>query len=353
MICVPNLHCGGAERNTVTLCERLDPEMFDVVLLVLDNRTPFYTLSRQDVRIIDLKQRKASLALPGIRREVLRFRPQILLSMSNHLNLLLAMFRSRFPAGMKLVARESSVVSINSRRAAFPSLFRFLLKRFYRRIDVIVCQSAFMQRDLISFCGVPEPQTRVIRNAVRVPEAQLTTQLLGLYRTQIITVSRLSEEKGVDRVLRALLLVNRGFDFHIIGDGPHRKVLESQVRRSIRYEHTRFHGASDKPFEVVRNPTLFLCGSQYEGSPNAVIEALSLGIPVVAFDAPGGLSELIRNGENGFLVPDGDEEAFARMVEKALDHPFSRDGIAETTRAVHDPAVIAGQWRDFLRSLMP
>jgi glycosyltransferase involved in cell wall biosynthesis len=74
---------------------------------------------------------------------------------------------------------------------------------------------------------------------------------------------------------------------------------------------------------------LFLMASLYEGFPNAVIEANASGIPVIAFNAPGGISEIITNGENGYLV--NNDEEFVSAIDHASNHPFDRHQISIKT----------------------
>jgi len=77
----------------------------------------------------------------------------------------------------------------------------------------------------------------------------------------------------------------------------------------------------------------FFIGSYYEGFPNVLLEAGILGIPVVGFNAPGGIAEIIRQGENGFLVDDDNSgRNFSNAVIKAVNHNFSREKIKELTR---------------------
>jgi glycosyltransferase involved in cell wall biosynthesis len=77
---------------------------------------------------------------------------------------------------------------------------------------------------------------------------------------------------------------------------------------------------------------LFVLSSRYEGLPNVVLEANSCGLPVVAFDSAGGTGEIIKDGENGFLVEAFDEEAFADTIKKARDYPFDESKIIQDVK---------------------
>ena len=68
-----------------------------------------------------------------------QYQPDIIFSTANHLNLYFAIFRNWFPGQVKFLARESSIVSINSQRAPLPALYNRLVKKYYRRFDLVVC----------------------------------------------------------------------------------------------------------------------------------------------------------------------------------------------------------------------
>ena len=82
----------------------------------------------------------------------------------------------------------------------------------------------------------------------------------------------------------------------------------------------------------MEDAALFLMGSYYEGLPNSLLEAGMLGIPVIAFDAPGGIHEIIIQGENGLLVTGDDENAYAAAIQNAVQMNFDRNAIIEMTK---------------------
>ena len=91
-------------------------------------------------------------------------------------------------------------------------------------------------------------------------------------------------------------------------------------------------GIKKDPFAGIEDADLLLMGSDYEGSPNVLPEAGVLGIPVIAFNVPGGINEIITDGENGLLVNNNDEKAFTIAIEKALQINFDRDKITDITK---------------------
>lgn len=349
LIVVPTLECGGLERNVSIICNNIDTNKYDVTLAVLNNEKPFFTITNHGVKLVDLRIRNVRKSLFAIVRLSRKINPDIILTTANHLNLYLSIFKWVFPKKMKLVARESSIVSINTEHAPFPKLYHWLLRRFYKNTDLIICQSAFMRNDLISHYHIPGNKLRVIYNSVTVPDSNMTNHA-GNNTAELVTVARLSSEKGLDRLIRAVSQLKIPYRFTIIGEGNNRAALQELINGLSLQQKVLLAGSSEKPFTVVKSPSVFLMGSYYEGFPNAMLEALAAGIPVVAFDAPGGISELLVHNENGLLVDSKDEKLFAETVEVALGIPFNREKIKASTLQRFNINAVMKQWYDIFDS---
>ena len=328
LIFIPSLECGGTERYVSLLCNHIDTDQFDVTLAVLDNAHPFYAI-KNTIGVIDLHTKHVRNSLFKIKNLVRQKKPHIIFSNANHLNLLFAMFRGMFPKSTVIIGRESSIVSINSKRASFPRIYQRLIKKYYRQLEHIICQSVYMQQDLVTNFEFPVNKTTVIHNPV---EEMAVGQLVSPSKNKFITVARLSEEKGIDRLIRAAALFSFPFQYYIIGEGKQRNALEKLINDLQLKDKVFLTGEKIHPYHGMEDATLMLAGSFYEGFPNSLLEAGMLGIPVVAYDALGGTGEIITNGENGILVKDTNETAFGAAIEKALQLDFDRDRIARLTK---------------------
>lgn len=335
LIFTPTLECGGSENYVSLLCNNIDKNRFDVTLVVLNNAHPFYTIDTSMIEVIDLAVKRVRNSLFRIKKIVQQKQPDIILSSANHLNLLFAMYRWMFPKKILIVARESSIVSINSRHAQFPALYKQLVKRFYSRIDHIICQSLYMQQDLVSNFNISQNKTVVIHNPVKeitVGDIKPGAIQGSSKKYKFITVGRLSTEKGNDRLIRSVAQLSIPFQYDIIGEGSQRAALQDIINSLQLQDKVFLRGEKINPYLHMDDADLFLLGSYYEGFPNVVIEAGSLGIPVIAFDVPGGTREIITDGGNGLLVGENDETAFAAAIEKALGINFNRNEIIAATK---------------------
>lgn len=354
LIIIPSLECGGSEKYVSLVCNNISTEKFSVCLAVLNNADPFYKIKNPAVEVIDLGKNRVRFSVFRIKRLVKRFQPDIVFSTANHLNLYFAIFRHWLPEQIKFLARESSIVSINSQRARLPVLYHWLIKKYYRRFDLIICQSVYMQQDLIHHYKIPPDKTVVIFNAVntnsKITSTPVTAGAAG--RTyKFITVTRLSEEKGIERLIHAVGLLSIPFRFYIMGKGDKREVLQNLIIELQMQDNIFLEGEKEDPFKGMEDADLFLMGSYYEGFPNALLEAQALGIPAIAFNAPGGIAEIITGDENGLLVYDNDIPGFASAIEKGLSYHFNRDKIIESTQKRFSVEVIMKKLEDLMVQL--
>jgi glycosyltransferase involved in cell wall biosynthesis len=329
LIITPTLQCGGSERFVSMLCNHIDKNRFEVCLLVADNSKQFYRIIDPAVKIIDLQKNRVLFSLGSIKKAVKDFVPDILFSTANHLNLYLAIFRNHFSKKIKFIAREASIVSISSRQAKMPALYNRLIKIFYKRFDKVVCQSVYMQQDLVTHYNIPVSKTQVIYNAVEEVAVEVSNkENEQVYK--LLTVARLSFEKGIERLIHAVGLLSVPFQYHIIGEGNKRTELQQLIHELGLGQHVFLHGQRAHAFENMEDADLLLVGSYYEGFPNVALEAGVRGIPVIAFNVPGGIAEIIHE-ENGMLIDDNDLIAFAAAVNRALLGNFNRKRIREQT----------------------
>jgi glycosyltransferase involved in cell wall biosynthesis len=192
------------------------------------------------------------------------------------------------------------------------------------------------------------PGNATIPNPIKPPKQRW--RLDGCRKNSILYVGRFDDIKGAPLVLKAfntLALQNQhltltfiGPDIGVLNDAGHLEKFETFVTRVCAKATIRridFRGAvSHEQILPLRiNHFLTICASNSEVLPYAVLEAMSLGCPIVTTDA-GGIPELIRNGENGLLVPRNDLSAFVSSCRNLLENPEKAASFGE--RAMYDCA---------------
>ena len=147
-------------------------------------------------------------------------------------------------------------------------------------------------------------------------------------RRVVATVANLREEKGHDVLLRAAALVRQQIPdarFRIIGDGPLRESLRVLASRLRLDDCVEFLGHREDVPALLADCDLYAFPSHTEAFPNGLIEGMAAGLPVVA-SGVGGMLELVEHGQNGLLVPPGDEQALAgALLDVMRDDALAND----------------------------
>jgi glycosyltransferase involved in cell wall biosynthesis len=255
-------------------------------------------------------------------------------------------------AGKPVVTTLHGYIAVSGKSRLYRALDHWLLARMKRVIAV----SEAMASDLRAR-GVPSERLRVIRNGIRAdryPYGSRSGALDALMpvapgRRIIGHVGRLSPEKGQALAIRALpAILSRvpGAFLVLAGAGPDEERLRRLVTELSLEGRVHFLGHRDDVTQVFAALDLLVLSSDTEGLPNVVLEAMALGVPVVA-TAVGGTPELVTDGLTGRLVPKGDEAALASAVVEALLAPDrSRAMALEARRLVEDRFVMEALVRE-------
>ena len=137
----------------------------------------------------------------------------------------------------------------------------------------------------------------------------------------LLFVGRLSEEKNIGLIIRAISAAGTYWKLRLVGDGKERANLEKLADELGVLQKLEFVGWSDDPWKYAQGAYAFIMSSVYEGSPLAAIEALSCGLPVIG-NVSSGVAELVRPGVNGYLYHDGDHEELAAILDYIYEGKF-------------------------------
>jgi glycosyltransferase involved in cell wall biosynthesis len=155
-------------------------------------------------------------------------------------------------------------------------------------------------------------------------------------RRVVSTVANLRPGKGHDVLLKAAAHVVRRIPdvmFQIVGDGPRREELERLASTLRISAQVQFLGHRDDVPEVLRESDVFAFPSFMEASPNAVLEAMAAGLPIVATRV-GGIPEVIEHEQGGLLVPPGDERSLAAAIVRVIERPALAAQFGDAARQV-------------------
>lgn len=298
---IPSLKGGGAERVIATLLMHLNRERFRLSLAVVDTRDAvFLDQIPEHVEFIDLGCRRVRYALFKIVFLIWRRKPTVVFSTLGHLNLALAMVRPLLPRGIFFVARETSIVSCVLQTYKHPEVWKQLYNWFYKRHDLLICQSRYMQDDLVERFGYPRERSVVINNPLNVEMARkLAFSSISYTQSpnpgvRLVAAGRMSHEKGFDLLIEAIaLLADHSIHLILLGEGPLLAELKELAASKGVADQVEFVGFQPNPYSWLAQADAFVLSSRYEGFPNVVLEALACGTPVIATPAPGGVREIL------------------------------------------------------------
>ncbi|MEU0569781.1 glycosyltransferase [Nonomuraea sp. NPDC005983] len=249
------------------------------------------------------------------------------------------------------------VITIGQEHVGFGShkpTVREMISRRYGRLDALV---TLTEADLDAYHEALGP--RAPRHLLRIPNA--TPPLTGgpspLSAKSVIAVGRLVKVKGFDLLLRAwerASAVHPGWTLRIVGSGPERARLLKLVGELGLTGSVELPGPSRDVGAELDDASVFVLSSRHEGFPMTILEALSKGVPVVAFDCPHGPGEIITHGHDGLLVPRRDVAALAAAIGVLLDNEDERHMMgtaALATSKQYDPDVIGRRWTELLAEL--
>lgn len=271
-------------------------------------------------------------SIPRLALYLKKVHPVALLAAKDRANQAAVIARALAKAPTRIVLRLGTTTSaaIAHKSALHQAAWRFPMRLFYPRADAVVAVSKGVAQDLEHMLGRPLPSLTVIPNPVITPKLNEQARrpvhhpwLEDARRPVFVGMGRLTTQKDFPTLLRAFQKVGRTTPCRLIllGEGSHRPTLESLARSLGVRDDVFFAGFVPNPYPYLRKASVFVLSSIWEGSPNALTEAMALGTPVVATDCPSGPREILRGGEVAPLVPMKDPDAMAEAILQVLKNP--------------------------------
>ncbi|HUU42339.1 MAG TPA: glycosyltransferase family 4 protein [Planctomycetota bacterium] len=323
---ITDLDVGGAERNLCMLARGLDRERFEVsAASLLAPGTVGEELSAAGISVTDVHMGGYGdcRAVARVARWLRQSRPDVLHTWLFHANVL-----------GRLAARWVGVRGVvSSIRVAEPRRLHLAGERLTACLADCILVNSTSLRDYMIGAGLRPEVLRVIPNAVDLERFAAGEQHSREgERPVVLFVGRLAAQKGVDVLLRAASdeRLRGAAEFVIAGDGPDRAMLAA-LAQDLDLEHVRFIGRTDRVPELLGEADVLVLPSRWEGLPNVVLEALAARCPVVATDVIG-TRDLIRDGENGLMVPPEDASALAGALRRMLDDAVLRERVVKSGR---------------------
>jgi len=211
--------------------------------------------------------------------------------------------------------------------------YRILIKYLFEKLDYIACPSKAVVEDLKKTYFMKEEKLCVVNNFIDYERIdKLSQENVEVPYEYIVSVGRLEEQKNYKSLLRVFSKIHKEFPnlwLVIVGEGSQRAELEA-LSYSLGISHrVLFVGYQQNPWKYIRRAKLFVLTSWYEGSPQVVLEAMYLKVPVVSYNIPP-VVEQSRKGECALLVPAYEESSMAEAIIKVLKEEVDLAGLVES-----------------------
>ena len=349
----PALAAGGAERVLSLLANALAAEGHAISLITLSSSaTDFFSINPAIHRVGLAAQSVSGGLLDALRNNIGRVRqlraalrdarPEALIAFCDQANVLALLASRGLPC--RVIVSERTDPS----RHEIGHFWSWLRRLAYPWADAVVVQTEAVAAWIRQ--KIPRARVTVIPNPVLPPSVTKATDAPSSGSPVIIGMGRLSHEKGFDRLLMAFAAVSPAFPewrLHLLGDGPLREPLQTEAKRLGIAARMSFLGNVADPVGHLATADLFVLPSRYEGFPNALLEAMAVGLPVLAFDCPSGPAVIISPGVDGVLIPADDvpvlQEQMARLMADAAERRRLGQAAIEVRDRFGMPALLQ-QW---------
>lgn len=358
-----HLNCfeqGGAERVVSNLANQLVKEDYEIIAATQWQGEIEFPLDER-IRRVHVGLREADEKKPRLSRIFLRFRylrelikrerPDVVISFTRRPNYRALI--SSIGTGVPVIpaVRQDPKSYYNS------IVDKILIPILYPRAAGCVFQTREQEE---CFPASLQKRSRIILNPVN--DKYLDVPRPAEREKAVVQSGRLVDFKNQAMLLRSFWKVHEKHPDYILKiyggdsfDGTKEK-LESMIKEYGAEGYMMLMGGSDKLEKELPGAAVYAFSSDYEGMPNALLEAMTLGLPVVATDCPcGGPRTVIEDGKNGLLIPVGDEHAMTEGINRLIeDREFAEylgDNARKISKRINGTAVLE-QWKEYIEEVL-
>lgn len=350
---INTLSDGGAERVLTNVANYFVSQGHETVVVNTFQTPNEYPLDEKATHLYLEKDEKASgfwarnyQRIKKLREVLKQEKPDVAISFMLEPNFRLTM------ASLGLRQKKMVSLRINPECEDKGIKGRFLLRFPFYCADGVVFQTEYAQN---YFGAHIKKHSRVIVNPVN---SLFYGEQYKEERKDIVTAGRLCERKNQRMLIDAFSKVADEVSDNVLiyGEGDSREMLQNRIDELGLKERVFLMGNEPKLYEKLKSAKLFVLPSDYEGLPNALMEAMALGIPAISTDCDGGGARmLIEHGKNGFLIPKRDTDALEKTMRKVLnlsDEERAKIGVkARETAEGFRYETVCQKWEDYARAL--
>lgn len=353
---ISSLQKGGSERVMVNLAEYFHRKRYDVILVTQYRLEEEYPIS-PEIRRVYSEPDESALQGGRIRNFCVRFgalreiwsayKPDVILSFLGKNNLMAVATAAFLPSKVAVSVRGEPTMEYEGR------LMQMIARFVFRFADGVVLQTEGARA---FFPKAVQKKSVILSNPLN--EQFLNKRVCEEREDLIVAAGRLDENKNHAMLIHAFAKIAEEYPavkLVIYGEGTLRTVLEALVEEKGLGGRISLPGSVSDVADHICKARIFTLTSNTEGMPNSIMEAMALGIPVIATDCPcGGPSALIEDGVNGLLVPVGDAFALADAFRRIFEDREFELRLRENARGITQklsPDRVDGEWEAYLNTL--
>ena len=351
------LKAGGAERVITNLSNKL-VEKYEVHIICLAKNDPFYKLN-SNIKLFYCNEQfqPSSNILQGIKSNYALYKTISYYLKKEKIDLFIGFITSANILAI-LASRKNNIPCIISERN-FPKKsntqlqWRVLRKLLYKKAEYLVVQTDDMKRQFEHI--INKNKIVILRNPI-APELTNARNINKKKENLILNVGSLTNQKAQDVLIKAFANINSSnWKLIIIGKGHKQKEYEKLIKSLKLDNKINLLGQTKDIAHYYNKSKIFAFTSVFEGSPNALIEALHFGLPSVSTDCPTGPSELIKDGQNGYLIPINDQKQLEvrlteLMTDEKLREKFSLNALKSVTSFEAEPITL--EWTRLFEKIL-
>lgn len=347
---VGQLEQGGAERVVSLISNKLVEKGFNVEILTYYDRNINYNINKSINIIKVVKETNSNNILKNINwlKNYFKNNTNIIISFMAPFNIL-SLFANRKNSTPIIVSDRNDPRSVPSN-----PIIRYIRDLFYDLYaDLVIVQT---ENNKSYFNKNIQNKTVIISNPVDLNDLACKA-IETKKKNVIVSAGRLMPQKNQIMLIDAFKIIHDKYnDYQLViyGEGPHRKELEKRIDELELSEYVFLPGELKDVLKKELAAKAFVLSSNYEGMPNALIEAMCLGLPCVSTKVSGA-NELIEDGANGYLVNTNDVNALSNRLEKIINDDKLANKLAKNASKLNKTLnidVITDKWVTFINKVL-
>lgn len=351
LMVIDTLMCGGAQKMFTFIANGLSEKGFEVTIISYASSQPTFEI-HDHVRYIAGTPYSSSRLIrhirkvPDVRKAITQERPQVVIAFA------------QIPAIISILASFGKKTSVIFCERGDPFQYMDFISRLKLYPLRFATWSVFQTAEARSYYSRRiRKRSTIIHNPVTVNFIPNTDA--SLRRMEIVSVGRLDiKQKRQDILIEAFNEVVKVFpqiNLVFYGDGDDLDTLKMLVEKLGLTSNIIFAGVVNDVVSKIRDTKIFVLTSDFEGIPNALIEAMAAGVPCISTDcSPGGARLLIQDHVNGILTPRGDSQAIADAIVFLLNNPIIAQQYGDKAQEIiirFNPEGIIDMWSNVIRTV--